>query len=102
MRDLQTRSCRKLSSFALTDPLSCACLCARARVRAFSRHASTKRKLGIMDVEVAIGRLLRMGFTDEGRATYVSDLSEAEREPFDAFCRERVARHDDALSATLW
>jgi hypothetical protein len=32
----------------------------------------------------------------------VSGLPEAEREPFDAFCRERVARHDDALSVTLW
>ena len=64
------------------------------------RYGSTKKKLGIVDVEVAIGRLLRMGSTDEGRVAYVSKLPEAERDPFDAFCRERVARHDEALSMT--
>jgi len=63
---------------------------------------STKKKSGLVEVETAIGRLLRMGFTDGERARYTAELAGAEAASFTEFCDKRVSRHGPTLKTTLW
>lgn len=63
---------------------------------------TTKKRSGLVEVESAIGQLLRMGSTDGERARYTSQLSESEATAFEDFCTQRVSRHENALKATLW